>query len=125
MATQTPGCVIISLSFCLANQSSLVQVRGRPEIVNSKFSSAGSEPVQPEWPDNGSCHFLRDKIQDPPFLRAQPLQQVHPPPHPPNPPLTWGLLLKVTGHYLRLVSLSQMGHSATLFMAKHPMTESL
>lgn len=62
VATHTSECVIIPLSFCLANQPSLLQVRDRPEIVNIKFSFAGSEPVQPDWPDKGSRHFLRDKI---------------------------------------------------------------
>lgn len=52
---------VISLSFSLANEPSLLQVRDRPEIVNIKFSFAGSH-VPLEWLDKGSCHFLRDKI---------------------------------------------------------------
>lgn len=54
MATQTSG--------CSTNQPSWLQVPDRPEIVNIKFSFAGSKPVPPEWPDKASRHFPRDKI---------------------------------------------------------------
>lgn len=49
-------------TFSGLGESAILPAGERPEIVNIKFSSAGSKPVPPEWPDKGSHHFLRNKI---------------------------------------------------------------
>lgn len=75
----------------LGKSTLLLQVKDRPEIVNTKLSSAGTGSVPSEWPVKGSRHFLRDKTHLSPM---SPTARQGPPPG--QGP---GLLVPVTEHY--------------------------